>query len=118
MPDRLLARSLAFRWVFMLVMVVVVTLGITATLYAYRGADAVAALKTANARSECARRIQLQQEDDFRHRIGDALGASVNRDPALLRSKLAEIQSEEPTQHKIDRLCPEPLVQSKPKETP
>jgi hypothetical protein len=73
--------------------------------------DTLDAEKTSSARSECAREVVNQQEDDFRHRIGQLLSQP---DP-VLRLKLAmAIKEEEPTQHRIDRVCPAALVETEP----
>lgn len=71
-------------------------------------------LRTTARRGECRSQIQNADEDEFRHRIGEALEASTKRDQARVAAILEQIQTEELTQHKIERVCPAPLVVTPP----
>lgn len=115
MPDRIIAPG---RWVvrvlgWVLIVTMVIT-GITATVYAYSGANAVQALKQSSARGECRTRVINADEDEFRHRVGRLIAAVQAKQNDRVTRLAQAIQSEQPTQQKIDLTCPAPLESGHP----
>lgn len=121
MPDRILGPGRwALRVLGWVLIVLMVATGITATVYAYIGANAVQALKQSSARGECRARVINADEDEFRHRIGMLLDAAQDRNGAEVKRLAHAIETEIETQSKIDDTCPASLASGKPnpKENP
>lgn len=113
MPERIRANRY-FGWLVIGLLVCVLGLTIGGLIASMNLSRTLEAQKTSAARGECRARVVNEDEDDFRHRIGDALRASYDRNQAEVVRILTQIQNAEPTQSRIDRICPAPLV----KETP